>query len=244
MRISQAEKWGQKPATKRSRESAQRTLDEAPTRGRGGRRKGAGRPAGERPRVRHLARPKHSKWCPVHVTLRRAKGLPSLREELLHRELTNAIRATRREGFRIVQYSVQVDHVHLVIEAESASVLSSGMRSFAVRVAMRVNRRVLRRRGRVWGDRYHRRDLTSPKEVRHALVYVLANHLKHREPNVGLLDPLSSGPWFTGWMHTRWPPPTEPPSTEPADTWLLRKGWHERGGGFIHLGERPKAARA
>ena len=115
----------------------------------------------------------------MHVTLRRAKGLPSLREELLHRELTNAIRATRREGFRIVQYSVQADHLHLVIEAESASVLSSGMRSFAVRVAMRVNRRVLHRRGHVWGDRYHRRD-------------VLANHLKHREPNVGLLDPLGT----------------------------------------------------
>ena len=73
-----------------------------------------------------------------------------MREEVLHRELTNAIRATRREGFRIVQYSVQADHLHLVIEAESASVLSSGMRSFAVRVAMRVNRRVLCRRGRVW----------------------------------------------------------------------------------------------
>ena len=142
-----------------------------------------------------------------------------------------------------MQYSVQADHLHLVIEAESASVLSSGMRSFAVRVAMRVNRCVLRRRGHVWGDRYHRRDLTSPREVRHALVYVLANHLKHREPNVGLLDPLSSGPWFTGWMHARWPPPTEPPSTEAADTWLLRQGWHERGGGFIHLGERPKAVR-
>ena len=105
----------------------------------------------------------------------------------------SAIRATRREGFRIVQYSVQADHVHLVIEAESASVLSSGMRSFAVRV----NRRVPCRRGRVWGDRYHRRDLTSPREVRHAFVYVRGNHVKHREPNVGLLDPLSSGPWFT-----------------------------------------------
>ena len=97
--------------------------------------------------------------------------------------------------------------------------------------------------GSVWGDRYHRRDLTTPREVRHALVYVLGNHLKHREPNVGLLDPLSSGPWFDGWMHMREPPPTEAAATHPADTWLLREGWYLKGGGFIHLGERPKAAR-
>jgi len=33
----------------------------------------------------------------------------------------------------------------------------------------------------VWGDRYHRRDLGSPREVRNALVYVNNNHLKHHE---------------------------------------------------------------
>src|SRR6187397_3126109 len=103
MRISHAKKWGREPRAKKGAETAQRTLDQITTRG--GRRKGAGRKAVPRPKVRHVARPKHSKWCPVHVTLRRAKGLPSLRTELLHRELKNAIRDTRREGFRIVQYS-------------------------------------------------------------------------------------------------------------------------------------------
>jgi putative transposase len=154
--------------------------------------------------------------------------------------LKQAIRETRRAGFRITHYSVQADHVHLIIEADDPTTLTNGMRSLSVRIAMRINGQVLRRsRGRVWGDRYHRRDLTTPSEVRNALVYVLANHLKHGETDVGLLDPCSSGPWFTGWRHALDPPPDEPP-VESARTWVLSDGWHRFGGGRILLGEMPR----
>lgn len=44
------------------------------------------------------------------------------------------------------------------------------------------------------GDRYNTKELT-PQEVRNTLVYVLGNHLEHREPNVGFVDPCSSGPY-------------------------------------------------
>ena len=198
--------------------------------------------------MRHLARARHSYDEPVHVTLRRAKGLPSLRSERLHRLVKEAIRDTCRklaeDGFRVVHYSVQADHVHLIVEAEDDATLTRGMQSFAVRVAMRVNRDIFaRRRGRIWADRYHRRDLASPTEVRNALVYVLANHLKHGEAAVGLLDPCSSGPWFDGWHHAPSRPPDPSPVARPG-TWLLRTGWQLTGIGFIHLGERPRAARA
>lgn len=209
----------------------------------GGPRAGSGPKAGARPQVRHRPRPAHAHRHPVHVTLRRAKGLPSFRGERVHRLLRNAIRATRRDGFRIVQYSLQADHVHLVVEAEDGSTLTNGMRSFAVRVAMRVNARILgRRSGRVWADRYHRRDLRTPREVRRALVYVLSNHLKHGAHEVGLLDPCSSALWFEGWIHGLDPPP-EPRPVERATKWLLTVGWIERGGGFLHLGEVPRAVR-
>jgi putative transposase len=179
----------------------------------------------------------------VHITLRRAKGLPGFRSQRLHALLKEAIRDTRREGFRITHYSVQQDHLHFVVEADDPTTLTNGMRSFAVRIAMRVNRRILgRRRGRVWGDRYHRRDLGSPRAVRNALVYVLANHLKHGEVDVGLLDPCSSGPWFTGWTHAL-EPPSESSPVEPAKTWVLRGGWITRGGGRIRVGEVPRAIR-
>ncbi len=207
----------------------------------GGPRINAGPKAGPRPKVRHRPRPLHHADSPVHITMRRARGLPSFRADRLHRLLREAIRDTRREGFRIVQYSVQADHVHLIIEADDRATLTSGMRSFSVRVAMRVNRRVLgRTRGHVWGDRHHRRELTTPSEVRNVLVYVLNNHLKHGEYDVGLIDPYSSAPWFEGWMHRRDPPPGAPSPAERPSTWLLEKGWSTVGLGYLNVGEVPR----
>ena len=160
----------------------------------------------------------------------------------MHRELVEAVRRSRREGFRIVHYSVQTDHVHLIVEADDGASLAAGMKGFAVRAALGVNARVLRRRrGRLWAGRYHRRDLSSRREVRSALVYVLANHLKHGELDVGLLDPCSSGPWFDGWIHVLEPPSAPAPVSTP-ETWLLSRGWHS-GRDFLHLGEVPRALR-
>jgi REP element-mobilizing transposase RayT len=154
-----------------------------------------------------------------------------------------AIRDTQREGFRIVHFSVQADHVHMIVEADDAGLLSQGMRSFAIRVARRVNREIFgRRRGKIWADRYHRHDLARPSAVRNALVYVLGNHLKHGEVDVGLIDPLSSGPGFKGWMRAL-PPLPDPTPTVPATTWLLDEGWTTVGLGYLNPGEVPRALR-
>jgi REP element-mobilizing transposase RayT len=179
----------------------------------------------------------------VHVTLRCAKGIPSLRSQILEHLLRQMIRRSQRDGFRIVEYSIQNDHLHMLVEADDTALLSRGMRSFSIRVAVRINRHIFgRRRGKVWGDRYHRRDLTNPTEVRNALVYVLKNAAKHRVPGVGLIDPCSSAPWFSGWMQLL-EPPSSPPAVTAARTWLLREGWTTVGHGLLHVGELPRAAR-
>jgi REP element-mobilizing transposase RayT len=221
----------------------QLSLAHARVAGRGGPRPNSGRKAGPRPNVRHRVRGEHRWYRPVHVTLRRAKGLPGFRAERVHRLLRDAIRDTQRESFRIVHYSVQADHIHMIVEADDAASLSSGMRSFATRVAARVNRTLFgRRKGRVWADRYHRHDLTNPTEVRNALVYVLNNHLKHGECEVGLIDPCSSAPGWSGWMQNV-PPPPYPRAVAPPMTWLLRGGWTNAGLGHLHVGEVPRALR-
>lgn len=186
----------------------------------------------------------HERGNPVHVTLRREKGLPSLRsqvvEALLRRALDDTGRA-RQEDFRVAEYSIQADHLHLVVEADEHEALSRGMRSLAIRIALRLNR-LLRRRGRVWAHRHHRHELLTPSEVRHALVYVLNNYAKHGEPLSPSGDACSSARWFTGWIHAP-PRSTEPPPTRPALTWLLREGWLTVGHGPLHIGELPRAAR-
>ena len=74
--------------------------------------------------------------------------------------------------------SVQSDHLHLLVEADTPTRLARGVQRLAVRAAKAINR-VLRRRGSVWADRYHAHVLKTPREVRNALVYVLNNVRKH-----------------------------------------------------------------
>jgi hypothetical protein len=140
----------------------------------GGARKGAGRKPGVRPKQQHVPRPVIHAWKPVLVTVRRAEGVPSLRSDAIRAEVDEAARATKHEDFRIVYYAVQADHLRLLVEADSSASLAAGMKSFGVRSALFLNFRVLNRQsGRVWGDRYHQRELSTPRQVRDALVDVI-----------------------------------------------------------------------
>jgi putative transposase len=164
---------------------------------------------------------------------------------------------------RLVHFSVQSDHVHMIIEASDGLSLSRGLQRFESRVAMEINR-IAGRSGKLWRERYHRRDLTSPSQVRNALVYVLMNIRKHDGGNailighhLGTLDPCSSARWFTDWHPAACPPRIEgqrarPPSSGraedaldesppivPAQTWLANKGWKPRG--LLRFDEVPRS---
>jgi putative transposase len=202
----------------------------------------------------------------VHVTLR--ARLAPLRSQYVFPTVRLALlRAGRRyKGrFWLLHFFVQHDHVHLIVEARDKRSLSSGVRSIAIRVARYVND-LLSRRGSLWADRFHSRALKTPREVRNALVYVLANFRKHarRVPRAGI-DPFSSGAWFDGWRD--WSPSAgrAPPwagsarwrvdhhamrQARPSDEatacavsrpcgWLALVGWRRRG--LIGLDESPCA---
>ncbi len=206
---------------------------------RGGRRSGAGRkPKGLRAGVPHLVRPYHEAAHPAHVTLRAVAGLPSFRATRVFPRVRAALAAASRRGFRLVHFSVQGNHIHLLVEAKNRQALIRGVQGLAIRLARAINR-VLARRGAVWADRYHARTLTSPREVRAALVYVLNNVKKH-QPGFRGLDLCSSGPWFTGWrIAPASPPAAVSPPVGVARTWLLEAGWRRHG--LIAAEERPRS---
>ena len=191
-------------------------------------------------KVRHRPRAVHKYWNPLHVTMRARRGLPSFRAERLYAAFESAVRRTRREDFRIVEFSVQDDHLHLIVEAEDREALARGMKSFSVRANRLFNAAHGRGRGPVWADRYHRRDLTSARQVRNALVYCIQNYKKHQGLTSGAprIDLCSSARWFTGWTAIREHDDGERP-TEEARTVLLRRAWKKHG--LIHPGERPRA---
>ena len=152
--------------------------------------------------------------------------------------------ARERFGFRLVHFSVQRTHLHLLAEANDRRALTCGMQGLAIRVAKAVNRR-LGRRGKVFSDRYHARALRTPRETRLLLRYVLCNLRKHAPSALpaGFMDGCSSAPWFEGWSR-----PAElcfvrsaaaldePPVVRPR-SWLLRVGW--RRAGSIDVDDAP-----
>jgi len=180
---------------------------------------------------------------PGLVTIRVRRGVPSLRSVRLVRELERSFRVSaERANIRVVHYSIQHDHVHLLTEAADAAALGRGMKSIAARLARAVNR-VFARRGAVLDGRYHHRELATPREVRAALAYVLLNARKHAAQRVPAsvasgfgLDPASSSRWFEGWADHPVPPADRPAVARPR-TWLLRAGWRRHG--LIRLEEVP-----
>ena len=212
----------------------------------GGARPGAGRKPGPRPRVWHRARAAFPRSWPGLVTVRVRAGIPSLRAPRLLREFESSVRKTReRKDFRVTHYSIQRDHVHLLVEAEDAAALSRGMKGVAARLARAVNR-VFGRSGPVLDGRYHHRALGTPREVRAALAYVLLNSRKHAGERAraaaasARLDPASSGRWFEGWARAP-EPALVPPAVARARTWLLRTGWRRHG--LIRPDEVPRGDR-
>ena len=169
---------------------------EAPPHRRGRPKKpGAGAP--------HLARPSFDRWTAVHVTLRVLPGLRSLRGcktfRALHRALSSG---NERPDFRLVEYSVQTTHFHLLVESRSTQSLIRAVQGLAIRLARCVNRE-LRRSGTVFRDRYRSRLVRGPLDARNTLRYVLNNTRRHmrlaRRNQTRWTDPCSSAPWFRKW---------------------------------------------
>jgi putative transposase len=233
-----------------------RKQTELPFRTWGGKRKGAGRKPGpgRKGLVSHLSRPSHDSEHPVHITMRALSGRPNMRAQVVFRKVRACIGRAHRGGLRITHFSVQRDHVHLIVEAPDRRGMARGLQGIASGIARAVNH-LVRRSGRFWRDRYHRRDLASPRAVRNAIVYVTMNFRKHEahdESVLVILDPRSSAVWLDGW-DTRAGPwladlrcaplvrelRIDDPPVAQSSTWLGAIGWKRRG--LIAPEEAPRS---
>jgi REP element-mobilizing transposase RayT len=171
-----------------------------------------GRPRLHDPGIAHVRRPSVDHRFPLHVTLRMDRHVWNLRSRRSFRIIRKALFAVSERFSSICEFSVQGNHIHLLVEAADKRHLSSAMRSLGVRIARNMNR-LMARRGRVVAHRYHARPLRTPTEVRRARSYVLANHAKHARAwgqRATTIDEYSSA------SIADLPAPR---------TWLLRVGW-------------------
>lgn len=208
-----------------------------------------------RRKVAHATRPELSEHHPVLIRMHCRFDV--LRAESVFDAVWRALARRRVAGcskipldeHRVAHFSVQDDHVHLIVEARDKRSLSRGMQGLAIRLAKQINR-VLGRRGKVWVERYESYQLKTPKAVRNALVYVLQNRKKHG-PLHDAVDPCSTAhylPWKDADPHwslfvdlfifaelrSRVDPICKP------RTWLLRFGWERCGS--IAVTEAPAKA--
>jgi REP element-mobilizing transposase RayT len=171
-------------------------------------------------------------------------GIVELRRRRIYKIVRGVFCATVDRGrFRICQYSVQHNHIHLIVEASDRAALTRGMRRVNIRLGKQLNKAMGRRKGRVVADRYHEVHLGNPTQVRNALAYVLNNYRKHLWRERGercarrWIDPCSSGDFFDGWRGRGATAPTRGDPVTAPRTGLLKRVWRRRG--LIALDEVP-----
>jgi REP element-mobilizing transposase RayT len=205
----------------------------------GGKRKGAGRkPKGEKPEIPHKTRAAKKRHEPLLITVRLAAGLPSLRRADAMKIVLGALSAARdRHGMRLVHYSVQGNHLHLIVEADDRESVARGMNALLSPLARALNK-LWNRSGKVFPQRYHDEVISTPTQARNALRYVLQNGKKHGLVPRTSIDPCSSAPTFDGWKQRPSIPTTPIATVAPASVWLLTTGWRRHG--LIALDELPR----
>ena len=211
----------------------------------GGKRAGAGRKkTGKRRDPRHRTRPEVTRHQPQHVTLRVVAGLGRLRKRSIYHAVRKAMqRSLERKNFRVCQVSLQRNHLHFIVEADSKLALQRGMQGLAISAAKRINRLLARRSGKVFEFRFHATRIGSPRQARNALAYVLNNWRRHREDQVNrastkaAIDPYSSAVRFDGWKEQALaslpigfnPNMFVPLPVAQPKSWLLTVGWKRHG---------------
>jgi REP element-mobilizing transposase RayT len=193
----------------------------------GGRRKRKRKRAGDGPRklgkVPHRRRPALSPRYPVLATWRVLSHVWNLRSKRCFSRISDCFERGRdRFGFRLIHFSVQGNHLHLIVEAQDERALARGMQGLGVRIAKALNR-LMGRKGTVLADHYHARQLRSPTQVANAIAYVLLNFVHHFPGE----EARHAGDLRDRFSSARREDGKDPPVVAPR-TWLLSIGWRVR----------------
>lgn len=146
---------------------------------RGGRRPGAGRKRIHSKGVSHRVREKVNKKTPLHINFRYKT---QIRNKEALRVLKRAILNARAKGLMVIHYSLQSNHIHIIVESVNNAVLTTGMRSLTVTIAKGI------KKGKIQLERYHLHVLKSVQEAKNAIRYVLFNQQKHENKKQSFID--------------------------------------------------------
>lgn len=149
----------------------------------GGRRPNSGRRRKKSQGVSHSVREKVQDRTPLHINF---KFKTRIRNKDSLRTLKRAIKNAGSHGLRVIHYSMQSNHIHLIIESANNEILTRGMRSLTITFAKGL------KKGSIQIERYHLHVLKSLRETKNAVHYVLFNEQKHANLKTAYIDEYSS----------------------------------------------------
>lgn len=217
---------------RKSREPKQ--LEFKKTGGWGGKRRGAGRP-NRSGTPNHMARQKVDFKKPLHVTLKLKEGIHiTLRTSDMLVAFQQSAEKARKHQLHVIHFSLESNHLHLIVECANNKALADGMKSLAGSFG-RAIRKCCGGRGAVFKGRFHLQVFKSPTQMKNGLAYVLLNQSKH-EKLIPYNDRYSSAEYFGEWKKLlgREIGPLLPHKPKfrklPAylstpQSWLAREGW-------------------
>jgi REP element-mobilizing transposase RayT len=148
----------------------------------------------------------------VHLTLRLREGLPNLRTRKGAQIVKRAILGAQSRGLRVIHFSILSNHIHLICEALSLSVLMNSMKSLTSRMGIHLRRlikeqkhhsnrlEVLDKEGLgLFRGRYNLQAIQNPAQMKQTLAYVLLNPAKHFK-KAPYLDAFTSAAIFEDWQ--------------------------------------------
>lgn len=150
----------------------------------------AGRKAIHHPNIRHIERPKFKKARSLHLTIKVRENKADIKSKRLLKSLHHAIKRARLMKLRVIHYTLEYNHVHILVEADNHQRLHKGMQAFGISFSKAINRSK-RMKGTVYKHRYHFRQICSSRELKNVLHYIFHNGIKHRRAS-SMIDPFNS----------------------------------------------------
>lgn len=140
--------------------------------------KRAGRPAKHDKAIRHIERPIFYKTRSFMITIKVKKNKAEIRNKTVLSLLKRAIMNARRQGLKVIHFTLEYDHAHFLIEADNHIILAKGMQSLGVTLAKAINK-ARKQSGTVYKNRYHFNRITTPRQLRNVMNYIFTNGRKH-----------------------------------------------------------------
>ena len=144
--------------------------------------KRAGRPAIHDPGIRHTKRLRLKKPSSLHLTIKVRENKADIQNKRILKAFHHAIKRARLKGLKVVHYTLEYNHVHLLVECVDNEVLHRGMQAFGITIAKAINK-IKRVKGGVYKNRYHLRLINSSRQLKNVLHYIFDNGIKHRRTN-------------------------------------------------------------